>query len=110
MLELLRSRAEASVLGPGLDPATTLGPLATAGHRDDVLAHIGRARAEGATVLTGGDRPAAAALEYGCYVSPTIISVDTKHSLWREEVFGPVIAVREHHSVDTAHGVPRIGP
>lgn len=61
LLELLRSRAEAC-----------------------------KARAEGATVLTGGGRPAAEALEYGCYVTPTIISVDTKHSPWREEVFGPV--------------------
>jgi len=102
VLELLRSRAEACVLGPGLDPATTLGPLATAGHRDDVLAHIGKAKAEGATVLTGGDRPAMAALEYGCYVSPTIISVDTKHSLWREEVFGPVVAVCEATGFDEA--------
>ena len=102
LVDLLRSRAEACVLGPGLDPATTLGPLATAGHRDDVLAHIGKARAEGATVITGGDRPAAEALAYGCYVTPTIISVDTKHSLWREEVFGPVVALREATGFDEA--------
>jgi acyl-CoA reductase-like NAD-dependent aldehyde dehydrogenase len=102
LLELLRSRAEACVLGPGLDSATTLGPLAMPGHRDDVLAHIGKARAEGATVLTGGDRPADVSLEYGCYVSPTIISVDTKHSLWREEVFGPVVAVSEANGFDEA--------
>src|SRR5579875_2170755 len=102
LLELLRSRADACVLGPGLDPATTLGPLATAGHRDEVLAHIEKAKAEGATVITGGDRPAGASLRYGCYVSPTIISVDTKHSLWREEVFGPVIAVREASGFDEA--------
>ena len=102
LLELLRSRAEACVLGPGLDAATTLGPLAMPGHRDDVLAHIGKATAEGATVLTGGDRPAAVSLEYGCYVSPTIISVDTKHSLWREEVFGPVVAVCEANGFDEA--------
>jgi alpha-ketoglutaric semialdehyde dehydrogenase len=54
------------------------------------------------TVVTGGDRPAAASLEYGCYVSPTIISVNTKHSLWREEVFGPVVAVCEANAFDEA--------
>jgi alpha-ketoglutaric semialdehyde dehydrogenase len=102
LLELLRSRAEAAVLGPGLDPATTLGPLATAGHRDDVLRHIEKARAEGASVITGGNRPSAASLEYGCYVSPTIISVHPKHSLWREEVFGPVVAVCEASGFDEA--------
>lgn len=102
LLELLRSRAEACVLGPGLDPATTLGPLATSGHRDDVLRHIDTARAEGASVITGGGRPAAASLEYGCYVSPTIIAVDPKHSLWRDEVFGPVVAVAEANGFDDA--------
>jgi len=102
LLELLRSRAEACVLGPGLDPATTLGPLATVRHRDDVLAHIHKAKTEGATVLTGGNRPTAAPLEYGCYVTPTIMSVDTRHSLWREEVFGPVVAVCEATGFDDA--------
>ena len=67
-----------------------------------MLARIGKAKAEGATVLTGGDRPTAAPLEYGCYVSPTIISVDTKHSLWRDEVFGPVVAVCEATGFDEA--------
>ena len=102
LLELLRSRAEAAVLGPGLDPATTLGPLATSGHRDDVLRHIDKARGEGASVITGGSRPSAASLEYGCYVSPTIISVHPKHSLWREEVFGPVVAICETSGFDEA--------
>jgi aldehyde dehydrogenase (NAD+) len=92
LLEALRARAEAAVLGPGLSPATTLGPLSAPKHRDDVLAHIEKAIAEGASVLTGGGRPADETLAHGCYVQPTIISVSPEHSLWREEVFGPVIA------------------
>jgi acyl-CoA reductase-like NAD-dependent aldehyde dehydrogenase len=102
LLELLRSRAHACVLGPGLDPATTLGPLATAGHRDSVIGHVEKARAEGASVLTGGGRPSAAALEHGCYVEPAIVSVDPRHSLWRDEVFGPVVAVCEASGFDEA--------
>ena len=92
LLEALRVRAEAAVLGPGLSPATTLGPLSAPKHRDDVLAHIEKAIAEGASVLAGGGRPADEALAHGCYVQPTIVSVNPGHSLWREEVFGPVIA------------------
>jgi aldehyde dehydrogenase (NAD+) len=102
LLELLRSRAGASVLGPGLDPATTLGPLATAGHRDDVLRHIAQAQAEGAVVLAGGGRPPSEALRHGCYVEPTIVSVNRGHSLWRDEVFGPVVAVIEADGFDEA--------
>jgi alpha-ketoglutaric semialdehyde dehydrogenase len=93
LLDLLRGRVEACVLGPGLEPATTLGPLATPGHRDGVLRHVDRARAEGAKVITGGGRPAGDALQHGCYVEPTLISVNPGQSLWRDEVFGPVVAV-----------------
>lgn len=102
LLERLRARAQACVLGPGLAPATTLGPLSSPGHRDDVLGHIERARSQGATVLTGGGRPADEALAYGCYVTPTIIAVDPKHSLWTDEVFGPVISAVEAASFEDA--------
>jgi alpha-ketoglutaric semialdehyde dehydrogenase len=89
----LRAKAAEIVLGPGLDPATTMGPLSYAAHRDGVLGHIERARAEGAVVIAGGGRPAAAALEHGCYVEPTLIRVTPEQSLWRDEVFGPVLAI-----------------
>ena len=89
----LRAKVAEIVLGPGLDPATTMGPLSYAAHRDGVLGHIERARAEGALVIAGGGRPAAAALEHGCYVEPTLIRVTPEQSLWRDEVFGPVLAI-----------------
>jgi aldehyde dehydrogenase (NAD+) len=90
------------VLGPGLDPGTTMGPLSYAGHRDGVLEHIERARKEGATVLAGGGRPAGAALAHGCYVEPTLISASPEQSLWRDEVFGPVLAVTTASGFDQA--------
>ncbi len=102
LLDRLRGRAAAAVLGPGLDPASTLGPLATPEHRDGVLAHIGRARAEGADVIAGGAKPAADALRHGCYVEPTIIGVSPRQALWRDEVFGPVVAVCPASGFDEA--------
>ena len=90
------------VVGPGLDPATTMGPLSYAAHRDGVLAHIERARSEGAALLVGGGRPAADSLAHGCYVEPTLISVTPAQSLWRDEVFGPVLAVTTADGFDEA--------
>ena len=85
----LRAKVTEIVLGPGLDPATTMGPLSYAAHRDGVLGHIERAREEGASVIAGGGPPAATALAHGCYVEPTLIRVTPEQSLWRDEVFGP---------------------
>ncbi len=98
----LRERLAGIVVGPGLDPATTMGPLSYAAHRDAVLAHIERARGEGAAVIAGGGRPAADALAHGCYVEPTLISVTPAQSLWRDEVFGPVLAVTTADGFDDA--------
>jgi alpha-ketoglutaric semialdehyde dehydrogenase len=98
----LRERLAGIVVGPGLDPATTMGPLSYAAHRDGVLEHIERARGEGAAVIAGGGRPSADALAHGCYVEPTLILVTPEQSLWRDEVFGPVLAVTTAEGFDDA--------
>ena len=113
LVSRLRAKVAEIVLGPGLDPTTTMGPLSYAAHRDGVLGHIERARDEGASVIAGGGRPATAALEHGCYVEPTLIRVTPEQSLWRDEVFGPVLAITTaagfHDAVrlanDTAYGL-----
>jgi acyl-CoA reductase-like NAD-dependent aldehyde dehydrogenase len=79
-----------------------MGPLSYAAHRDGVLEHIELARKEGAEVIVGGARPDGAALEHGCYVEPTLINVTPAQSLWREEVFGPVLAITTATEFDDA--------
>jgi alpha-ketoglutaric semialdehyde dehydrogenase len=102
LTERLRDRVAEIVLGPGLDPATTMGPLSYAAHRDGVLEHIERARKEGGEVIAGGSPPASDALSYGCYVQPTLINVTPAQSLWRDEVFGPVLAITTADDFDDA--------
>jgi aldehyde dehydrogenase (NAD+) len=102
LTEKLRAKVAEIVVGPGLDPATTMGPLSYAAHRDGVLEHIERARKEGAEVVLGGGKPASAALEHGCYVEPTLINVTPGQSLWRDEVFGPVLAITTATGFDDA--------
>ncbi|OHV41285.1 aldehyde dehydrogenase [Pseudofrankia sp. EUN1h] len=98
------ARAAAEVrLGPGAEPATTMGPLVSARHRADVLEHIGRARAQGAHVVTGGEAPSDEPLAHGCYVTPTVLTdVETTMDIWREEVFGPVVVVQVVDGFDAA--------
>ncbi|HEY0934909.1 MAG TPA: aldehyde dehydrogenase family protein, partial [Trebonia sp.] len=98
----LLAKLEQIVTGPGLDPGTTMGPLSYPAHRDGVLEHIERAKKEGAAVIAGGGRPAGDELSYGCYVEPTLVSVTPAQSLWRDEVFGPVLAVTTARGFDEA--------
>jgi alpha-ketoglutaric semialdehyde dehydrogenase len=95
----LAAAAAALALGPGLDATTKVGPLASPGHRDDVLEQIRNARDDGAVVRAGGGAPSGEEYAYGCYVEPTVLgNVERSMRIWSDEVFGPVIAV---HLVDS---------
>ena len=80
-------------VGNGLAEGTLLGPLVSASQYGKVVAAIERGRRDGLTLLTGGTRPSH--LPKGYFLEPTIFAdVPTDHFLWREEIFGPVLATR----------------
>jgi acyl-CoA reductase-like NAD-dependent aldehyde dehydrogenase len=102
----LTELASAITAGPSLDQGTVLGPLVSRSHQGDVLAHIERARGEGATIAVGGTAGDTEVLSNGCFVLPTIIDDVTKDMrIWREEVFGPVVAVISVDSLEEAIGL-----
>lgn len=81
-------------LGDPAAVATQIGPLVSALQRSRVADAVDRARAQGATVATGGGVPDDEALAAGQYYLPTILTdVTTDHDVWREEIFGPVAVV-----------------
>ena len=101
--EGLVKRVEQLRLGDPLDPATTLGPLVSAGQARTVTEYIDIGRAEG-TLLTGGAQPAGGVLDTGHFVAPTVIAdLPLDSRVVREEVFGPVLTV--HRFGDEAEAV-----
>jgi betaine-aldehyde dehydrogenase len=80
-------------LGDPRDPATDLGPLVSAAHAGRVAGFVERAAEAGQKVVCGGSAPGGA-LAAGAYFEPTLVVVDGPDAqIWREEVFGPVLAV-----------------
>ncbi|WP_380173071.1 aldehyde dehydrogenase family protein [Kineococcus sp. DHX-1] len=83
-------RLQAAVAGmrvtdPRTDPDSEMGPLISAGQRDRVRAYL-----DDADVLATGPAPDLG----GFWVPPTVVRVqDARERIWREEVFGPVVAV-----------------
>lgn len=77
-------------IGHPLDPDTVIGPLIHPVHEKKVLSYFDIARAEGATIATGGKKADGAG--GGCYVEPTLFT-DARQSMRiaREEIFGPVL-------------------
>ena len=94
--------AESIRLGDPVDPATEMGPLTSAGHRDRVLSYVDLARTEGGEVLTGGTAPDDPALARGFYLQPTVVRADPSSRVCREEVFGPFVTVTTFRSDEDA--------
>ena len=81
-------------IGHGLtDP--DMGPLISEVQRERVLAYLGVAEGEGATLVTGAlDDPRLEAQPSGHFVAPTLLGgVAPTMRVAREEIFGPVLCV-----------------
>lgn len=88
-------------VGNPLDPAVTLGPMASEQHLGRVMKHIDIARDSDARLVAGGGRPAGQ--DRGWFVEPTVFAdVANTDRLAREEVFGPVMAIIPYDGDDEA--------
>lgn len=94
LVERLVDRARKIPIGNGLDPRTKLGPLVSDGQYRKVCHFIEQGLAAGARCVTGGVRPKQ--LSRGYFIEPTVfVDVPVDAAIWREEIFGPVLAVRK---------------
>ena len=99
LLDRLRDGAQRLVVGDPLEERTDVGPLITpeAAHR--VHDRVADAVAAGARLITGGERSGP---RLSCLAPALLDDVAVDIALWREEAFGPVVAVRAVASVDEA--------
>ena len=111
----LKAGAEGLRLGRPDDPATGLGPLISQEHKNKVLSYYAKAKALGATVVTGGGvPPMPGELANGAWVQPTIwTGLDDNSPIAREEIFGPCTLIQPfdseeeviHRANDTDYGL-----
>jgi aldehyde dehydrogenase len=96
-------RTNAIVAGNPLDEATMIGAQASNDQLEKILSYFEIGRAEGAKVLTGGERNELDGdLAGGYYVKPTIFQGDNSMRIFQEEIFGPVVSVTKFDSKDEA--------
>jgi acyl-CoA reductase-like NAD-dependent aldehyde dehydrogenase len=86
-------------VGSGLEPATRVGPMISARHRERVEGLIAAATSAGARVRTGGTRPS----RPGFFLEPTVLGdVNPGMPAFADEVFGPLFAVSAFDRLDDA--------
>ena len=108
IIEILKSKAEKTKIGPGIDPESEMGPLVDEEQRRSVLSYVEIGKDEGARLVAGGRIPQG--WDEGCYFQPTIFDhVTPNMRIFREEIFGPVLCVSRvkdfNEALDLANAV-----
>jgi 4-(gamma-glutamylamino)butanal dehydrogenase len=100
-ISLLAESAQKMVVGNPLDLQTQIGAVNSLRQLEGNLRFVADATAEGGRVVLGGNR--IRQQTGGYYMDPTVITnVQPDHRLFREEVFGPVLAVTPFTTEDEA--------
>jgi malonate-semialdehyde dehydrogenase (acetylating) / methylmalonate-semialdehyde dehydrogenase len=99
LVSAIADRIPSVVIGPGTDPASQIGPLVTAEHRQRVRSYVDGSEAEGAKIVTDGRGE----WDSGFYLGCTLLDhVTPGMKVYDDEVFGPVLSVVRVDSYDEA--------
>ena len=99
-LQKLVARCAQMNVGDGLHDETHMGPVAGPQQYEDIRRAICRAQTDGARMIAGGESGIS---EEGYFIRPTVFTgIRCDMELFREEIFGPVLAVSEFDSIDDA--------
>jgi malonate-semialdehyde dehydrogenase (acetylating)/methylmalonate-semialdehyde dehydrogenase len=92
LVAAVKARMATLTIGPGTDPASQMGPLITAEHRDRVASYVAGAGQEGATVVVDGRSQ-----EFdsdGFFLGVSLVDhVKPGMKVYDDEIFGPVLSV-----------------
>jgi phenylacetaldehyde dehydrogenase len=89
--------AEGMQLGPGLDPASQMGPLVSKVQQERVQGYIASGIADGVKVVAGGGSYEGS----GYFVKPTVLTnVRPDMKCVQEEIFGPVLAAAPFDDIE----------
>ncbi|NNL98271.1 MAG: CoA-acylating methylmalonate-semialdehyde dehydrogenase [Acidimicrobiia bacterium] len=103
LIEKMKERMATLTVGPGDEPGSDMGPLVTGAHRDKVAGYIDAGESEGATLVSDGRGFAPVGHENGFFLGPTLFdNVTPDMSIYRDEIFGPVLDIVRVDSFEEA--------
>lgn len=99
LVEILKKKT----VGNGMSKETRMGPIHIGSQRQEVEEQVEDAKARGAKLLFGGERPKGGDFDKGFFYLPTLMSdVPDDARMTREEVFGPALPVYTFKTLDEA--------
>ncbi|MEU8243123.1 CoA-acylating methylmalonate-semialdehyde dehydrogenase [Actinoplanes missouriensis] len=93
LVDAIAARIPKIKIGDGADPASEMGPLISAQHRDKVAGYVAAGASEGATVVADG-RETSGISDKGFFLGATLLdNVTPEMTVYTDEIFGPVLSV-----------------
>jgi len=103
LVPLIKERIAKLKIGDGLEAGSEMGPLVTGAHRDKVKGYIDAGVKEGATLVTDGRTLQVAGRPNGFFLGATLFDrVTPSMSIYKDEIFGPVLGVTRVATYDEA--------
>ena len=103
LVSALKPKVEALKIGPATDPEAEMGPLVTKQAQERVLGYIDKGVEEGAELVVDGRGFSLQGYENGYFVGGTLFDrVTTDMTIYKEEIFGPVLSVVRTNSYEEA--------
>jgi malonate-semialdehyde dehydrogenase (acetylating)/methylmalonate-semialdehyde dehydrogenase len=103
LVEAVAEKAAAVRVGPGSDAASDMGPVVTREARERIAGYVGSGEQQGARLAVDGRGLVVPGHEGGFFIGPSLLDhVTTSMDVYRDEVFGPVLAVLRTDTVDDA--------
>ena len=107
----LVEKAKTLKINAGCEPGTDIGPVVSCAALERINGLIERGVQEGAELLLDGRHPQVAGYQDGNFVGPTIFSaVSTDMTIYKEEIFGPVLCVLQAATMDEAIAIINANP
>jgi malonate-semialdehyde dehydrogenase (acetylating)/methylmalonate-semialdehyde dehydrogenase len=111
LMQRVLERIQKLKIGPGHDRGNDMGPVITPAARDRIASYIDEGRRSGARLLADGRDLRVPGHEGGFFIGPTLFDdVQPSMSIYRDEIFGPVLVNLRAKTLDEALAIIRANP
>ncbi len=111
LMERIVERIKRLRIGAGHDASNDMGPVVTPAARDRILGYIESGIKEGAALLADGRNLRVRGYEEGFFIGPTLFDrTATTMSIYRDEIFGPVLVNVRAKTLDEALAIVNASP
>ena len=101
-MEKFLARIKDVKVAPTTDPNAGYGPVVSEKQMKTILGFIEKTKSEDGKLLYGGNRKMDGDFAKGFFIEPTAFEITPKHTIFQEEIFGPVVGITKFKTEEEA--------